>query len=73
MSSFDRRLAGAEHPVRAAGELRADLNDSTTDADIVEMLAQHLITKPVFDALFEGYSFASKNPMSTLKTLTSKR
>ena len=28
------------------------------------MLAQHLITKPVFDALFEGYSFASKNPMS---------
>lgn len=49
---------------RFAGELRADLNDSTTDADIVEMLAQHLITKPVFDALFEGYSFASKNPMS---------
>lgn len=45
-------------------ELRDDLNDSTTDADIVEMLAQHLITKPVFDALFEGYSFASKNPMS---------
>ena len=47
-----------------AGELRADLNDSISDADIVEMLAQHLITKPVFDALFEGYSFASKNPMS---------
>lgn len=47
-----------------AAELRDDLNDSITDADIVEMLAQHLITKPVFDALFEGYSFASKNPMS---------
>ena len=47
-----------------AVELRDDLNDSITDADIVEMLAQHLITKPVFDALFEGYSFASKNPMS---------
>ena len=28
------------------------------------MLAQHLITKPVFDALFEGYSFAQHNPMS---------
>ena len=28
------------------------------------MLAQHLITKPVFDALFEGYSFARHNPMS---------
>ena len=28
------------------------------------MLAQHLITKPVFDALFEDYSFAQHNPMS---------
>ena len=28
------------------------------------MLAQHLITKPVFDALFEEYSFAKHNPMS---------
>ena len=28
------------------------------------MLAQHLITRPVFDALFEGYSFADHNPVS---------
>ncbi|ANE54628.1 type ISP restriction/modification enzyme [Methylomonas sp. DH-1] len=47
-----------------AHELRDDLNDSITDAEIIEMLAQHLITKPVFDALFEGYSFAQHNPMS---------
>ena len=47
-----------------AHELRDDLNDSIGDPEIVEMLAQHLITKPVFDALFEGYSFASHNPMS---------
>jgi len=47
-----------------ARELRDDLNDSITDAEIVEMLAQHLITKPVFDALFEDYSFASSNPIS---------
>ncbi len=47
-----------------AHELRDDLNDSITDGEIIEMLAQHLITKPVFDALFEGYSFASHNPMS---------
>jgi len=47
-----------------ATELRDDLNDSITDAEIIEMLAQHLITKPVFDALFEGYSFATHNPMS---------
>ena len=47
-----------------AEELRDDLNNSITDAEIIEMLAQHLITKPVFDALFEGYSFAQHNPMS---------
>lgn len=47
-----------------ATELRDDLNDSISDGEIVEMLAQHLVTKPVFDALFEEYSFASHNPMS---------
>lgn len=47
-----------------AEELRDDLNDSITDAEVIEMLAQHLITKPVFDALFEDYSFASNNPVS---------
>lgn len=47
-----------------AEELRDDLNDSITDHEIIEMLAQHLITKPVFDALFEGYSFAKHNPIS---------
>jgi predicted helicase len=47
-----------------AHELRDDLNDSITDPEVIEMLAQHLITKPVFDALFEGYSFAKSNPMS---------
>lgn len=47
-----------------AAELRGDLNSSITDDEIIEMLAQHLITKPVFDALFEDYSFAKHNPMS---------
>lgn len=47
-----------------AHELRDDLNDKVGDAEIIEMLAQHLITKPVFDALFADYSFASHNPMS---------
>ncbi|MBB6585309.1 DEAD/DEAH box helicase, partial [Ralstonia solanacearum] len=45
-------------------ELRDDLNGSITDGEIIEMLAQHLITKPVFDALFQDYSFAQHNPMS---------
>lgn len=47
-----------------ANELRDDLNDKVSDAEIVEMLAQHLITKPVFEALFADYSFAQHNPMS---------
>lgn len=51
---FDTFLAG----------LRGNLNDSITRADAIDMLAQHLITRPVFDALFEGYSFAEHNPVS---------
>lgn len=47
-----------------ARELRDDLNDSITQEEVVEMLAQHLITKPVFDALFKDYAFAQQNPMS---------
>ena len=49
---------------RFAEELRDDLNDSITDDEIIEMLAQHLVTKPVFEALFSGNSFATENPMS---------
>lgn len=45
-------------------EIRDDLNNAVSDAEIIEMLAQHLITKPVFDALFDEYSFADKNPMA---------
>ncbi|ODT14193.1 MAG: damage-inducible protein, partial [Kaistia sp. SCN 65-12] len=45
-------------------EIRDDLNDSISDDEAIEMLAQHLITRPVFDALFEGYSFAQNNPVS---------
>lgn len=45
-------------------EIRDDLNDSISDAEAIEMLAQHIITRPVFEALFEGYSFAQNNPVS---------
>lgn len=46
------------------GELRDDLNDSITEADAIEMLAQHIITRPVFEVLFEGHQFTSENPVS---------
>ena len=44
--------------------LRANLNESITRDGAIEMLAQHMITKPVFDALFEGYAFTDHNPVS---------
>lgn len=47
-----------------ATDIRDDLNPSVSDGEIVEMLAQHMITKPVFEALFADFSFAKHNPMS---------
>jgi predicted helicase len=44
--------------------LHQNLNDSITPAQAIDMLAQHLVTKPVFDALFEDYAFAEHNPVS---------
>nr|WP_246297204.1 type ISP restriction/modification enzyme [Janibacter cremeus] len=44
--------------------LRGNLNDGITRDDAVEMLAQHLITRPVFEALFAGYDFAQSNPVA---------
>ena len=44
--------------------LRDNLNDSISETDAVSMLSQHLITKPVFDALFADHDFASHNPVS---------
>jgi predicted helicase len=49
---------------RFLAEIRDDLNESISEAEAIEMLAQHLVTKPVFDALFEGYSFTKNNPVS---------
>ncbi|MFB6349614.1 DEAD/DEAH box helicase [Moraxella sp. ZJ142] len=47
-----------------ANELRDDLNNAISDDEVIEMLAQHLITKPVFDALFANDNFTAHNPMS---------
>ena len=62
-------LEGAESQHRIVFEdflqgLRGNLNPSIDEADAIEMLSQHLITKPVFDALFEGYQFTQHNPVS---------
>lgn len=44
--------------------LRYNINDSISETQAIEMLAQHLITKPVFEALFDSYSFVMNNPVS---------
>jgi predicted helicase len=44
--------------------LHQNINPSITQEEAIQMLAQHLITKPVFDALFENYKFVENNPVS---------
>ena len=44
--------------------LRNNLNDSISEDDAAAMLSQHLITRPVFDALFGGSEFTTLNPVS---------
>lgn len=58
---------GAERDAFLAflAELQDDLNPSITEAEAIEMLAQHLITRPVFDALFKGSQFTKANPVSS--------
>ncbi|GAA4803423.1 DEAD/DEAH box helicase [Litoribaculum gwangyangense] len=45
--------------------LQKNINPSISESQAVEMLSQHIITKPVFEALFEGYSFVKNNAIST--------
>lgn len=44
--------------------LHHNINDSINQEDAIEMLAQHLITEPIFDALFGEYSFVKNNVVS---------
>jgi predicted helicase len=53
-TAFQQFLAG----------LQKNINPSIQQQAAVEMLSQHIITKPVFEALFEGYSFVRNNPIS---------
>ena len=44
--------------------LRDSLNPGITADEAVQMIAQHIITVPVFDALFGDFEFAKSNPVS---------
>ena len=66
-----KRLAKRVQDPKVAAEferflaaLRANLNDSVTSESAIDMLSQHLVTKPVFDAVFDGYDFAAENPVA---------
>lgn len=45
--------------------LQQNLNPGITSEQCIEMLAQHLITRPVFEALFADYQFVSNNSISS--------
>ncbi len=44
--------------------LHKNINDSIDEGQAIEMLAQHMITRPVFDALFAEYQFVKNNAVS---------
>lgn len=44
--------------------LRKNINPSISEDEAIDMLAQHVITRPVFDSLFEGHAFTRENPIS---------
>lgn len=44
--------------------LHHNINNSIDKDSAIEMLAQHLITEPIFDALFGEYSFVKNNVVS---------
>jgi len=44
--------------------LHQNINPAITREEAIEMLSQHLITRPVFDALFEESQFSKHNPVA---------
>lgn len=54
-TAFERFLHSLQH----------NINESINQEQAIEMLAQHLITLPIFDALFGEYSFVKNNPVSS--------
>lgn len=44
--------------------LQKNISPEINEQQAIEMLSQHIITKPVFEALFEDYSFVKNNAIS---------
>ena len=45
-------------------ELKGLINESIDRDSAIHMMAQHILTQPVFEALFEQYDFARSNPVA---------
>ena len=45
-------------------ELKVSINESIGRGNAIEIMAQHILTRPVFEALFEHYDFAATNPVA---------
>ena len=44
------------------------VGNSLSDDEVIEMLSQHIVIKPVLDALFKGYAFTENNPIARALT-----
>lgn len=49
-------------------ELKNTLNGELSKEEVLDMLGQHIVTKPVMDALFSEFPFTEKNPISRAMT-----
>ena len=56
------------HFAEFVAELRQNINPGIRESDVIEMLAQHLVTQPVFDALFKNHAFSAGNAISKAMT-----
>ena len=74
---FTRLVHRIEHLLAASGnetlrewfgafheELKVSINASIDRGDAIEIMTQHVLTRPVFEALFEHYDFAAANPVA---------
>ena len=53
-----------EEFLRFLESLRENLNPAVSEEEAADMLVQHALTKPVFDAVFGDYDFAASNVVS---------
>ena len=53
--------------------LKSSINEDIKEEEAVSMLAEHFITRPAFDKIFEDYTFSENNPVSkTMKKVLDK-